>query len=68
MNNKGPLIQHKVKLDGGIEIPNFQYAKLSEQQYLIIVDRIFNKDPIRQHYAIVNKKKFDKLINYVDTK
>jgi len=45
----------------GVEVPAFWFAQLGEDEYLIILDSIFLKDPIRRRFVIVTAKKFKQI-------
>ncbi len=39
----------------------FYFAKLSRNEYLVVIDGIFRKDPIKRRYSIISAKRFKKL-------
>lgn len=40
----------------------YYFAKLATNQYLIIFDAIFTKDPFKRKYRIITERKFKSLI------
>lgn len=39
----------------------FYYSKLDKNTYLIVIDSIFRKNPIKRAYSIISEKKFKSL-------
>lgn len=45
----------------GKDTVSFCFAKLAPNQYLVVLDAIFKKDPFKRKYAIVSERKFKSL-------
>jgi hypothetical protein len=59
MKKKGNLL-YAAKEIRGREHPIFYWCKLGRDQYLVVFDAIFSRDPIRKKFAIVSEKQFKK--------
>lgn len=59
MKKKGDLLRVTQEIHGK-KFPIFWFAKIARDQYLIVLDAIFRKDPIDRRYAIVSEKRFKK--------
>lgn len=60
MKKKGNLLYAAAEIRKR-EYPMFYWAKLGRDQYLVVTDSIFVRDPIKKRFAIVSEKKFTKL-------
>ncbi len=60
MKKKGNLLYAAKEIEGN-EYPMFFHSKLGRDQYLIVIDSVLRKDPIKKRFAIVSEKKFKKI-------
>lgn len=56
---KGNLLYAATKINGEL-VPVLWFAKLGNDEYIVILDSIFRKDPIKRRFSFVNEKQFEK--------